>query len=256
MAAGETAGKVDIDHHSPVPKYSQLREILLDLIETELDRSTQPIPSERELSPAVRAVPDDRPAGGGPPGLRGPALPGPGQGHVRGPAEDRDAAAAGLVHRGHARPRAGARLPRPRPPDRQGQRPPGPDAADRAGRRGARHRAAADRRRDPDGGRALAHPGAVAPGLSDTPLGRRVAVRRAGDSTYGVRSTAASRPSRPASPTRPTPRLLDLPAGAAAVLLLQRRSFVGDRPVEFAVSTYRADRYQLHVALEVPRGGR
>ncbi len=50
--------------------------------------------------------------------------------------------------------------------------------------------------------------------------------------------------------------LLDLPAGAAAVLLLQRRSFVGDRPVEFAVSTYRADRYQLHVALEVPRRGR
>jgi GntR family transcriptional regulator len=46
--------------------------------------------------------------------------------------------------------------------------------------------------------------------------------------------------------------LLDLPHGSA-VLLLQRRAFAGDRPVEFAVSTYRADRYQLHVALEVPR---
>ena len=49
MAAGETAGKVTIDHHSPVPKYSQLREILLDLVETELDED-QSIPSERELS--------------------------------------------------------------------------------------------------------------------------------------------------------------------------------------------------------------
>ena len=49
MAAGETAGKVTIDHDSPVPKYSQLREILLDLVETELDED-QSIPSERELS--------------------------------------------------------------------------------------------------------------------------------------------------------------------------------------------------------------
>ena len=49
MAAGETAGRIGIDHHSPVPKYSQLREILLDLVETELD-ADQSIPSERELS--------------------------------------------------------------------------------------------------------------------------------------------------------------------------------------------------------------
>ena len=40
---------VGIDHRSPVPKYSQLREILLDLVETELD-ADQSIPSERELS--------------------------------------------------------------------------------------------------------------------------------------------------------------------------------------------------------------
>ena len=43
-------GRSRIDHHSPVPKYSQLREILLDLVETELD-DDQSIPSERELSP-------------------------------------------------------------------------------------------------------------------------------------------------------------------------------------------------------------
>ena len=40
---------IGIDHRSPVPKYSQLREILLDLVETELD-ADQSIPSERELS--------------------------------------------------------------------------------------------------------------------------------------------------------------------------------------------------------------
>jgi len=38
-----------IDHASPVPKYFQLREILLDLVETELGVD-QAIPSERELS--------------------------------------------------------------------------------------------------------------------------------------------------------------------------------------------------------------
>src|SRR5215217_9713202 len=48
MAAGKGSG-AGIDHQSPVPKYSQLREILLDLVETELD-ADQSIPSERELS--------------------------------------------------------------------------------------------------------------------------------------------------------------------------------------------------------------
>jgi GntR family transcriptional regulator len=47
-------------------------------------------------------------------------------------------------------------------------------------------------------------------------------------------------------------RLLKVPAGSA-VLLLQRRSSVSGRPVEYTVSTYRADRYQLHAALEIPR---
>ena len=42
--------------------------------------------------------------------------------------------------------------------------------------------------------------------------------------------------------------LLKLRAGSP-VLLLQRRSFAGGRPVEFTVSTYRGDRYQLHVGL-------
>jgi len=38
-----------IDARSPVPKYFQLREILLDLIENELTVDA-PVPSERELA--------------------------------------------------------------------------------------------------------------------------------------------------------------------------------------------------------------
>jgi len=47
-------------------------------------------------------------------------------------------------------------------------------------------------------------------------------------------------------------RLLNVPHGSA-VLLLERRSSVAGRAVEYTVSTYRADRYQLHAALEIPR---
>src|SRR5256885_994145 len=50
-------------------------------------------------------------------------------------------------------------------------------------------------------------------------------------------------------------RLLDLPRGSA-VLFLQRRSFMNGSCVELAVSTYRADRYQLQSILEIPRRNR
>jgi len=43
--------------------------------------------------------------------------------------------------------------------------------------------------------------------------------------------------------------LLGLKSGAA-VLCLQRRSFAGGRPAELKISVYRGDRYQLHVGLE------
>ncbi|GAA0404324.1 GntR family transcriptional regulator [Microbispora corallina] len=45
--------------------------------------------------------------------------------------------------------------------------------------------------------------------------------------------------------------LLKLPRGGA-VLLLQRRSFAAGVCAEFGVSTYRADRYQLRTLLEIP----
>lgn len=40
------------------------------------------------------------------------------------------------------------------------------------------------------------------------------------------------------------------------VLLLERRSYAGGVCAELTMSTYRADRYQLHTTLEIPRRGR
>jgi GntR family transcriptional regulator len=97
-------------------------------------------------------------------------------------------------------------------------------------------------------------PATVAPGLLDTPLSdaslydvlqkRFGVVFDAGEQTIeaGIADTADA-------------RLLDLARGSA-VLLLQRRSFMNGTCVELAVSTYRADRYQLHSALEIPRRSR
>ncbi|WP_104134570.1 GntR family transcriptional regulator [Cryobacterium sp. Y62] len=54
----------------------------------------------------------------------------------------------------------------------------------------------------------------------------------------------------PASET--TAALLDIEAGAP-VLLFRRRSFTGPgMPIEYSISTYRADRYQISMHLEAP----
>jgi UTRA domain len=50
-------------------------------------------------------------------------------------------------------------------------------------------------------------------------------------------------------------RALGVPVGAP-VLRFQRVSYQADRPVEFAVSVYRGDRYEFRAALTVPAGPR
>ena len=94
-------------------------------------------------------------------------------------------------------------------------------------------------------------PEAVAPGLADESLADRslydVLAQRFGVLLDSGEQTIEAGIVDPADAT-----LLELPAGSA-VLLLQRRSFATGTPVELALSTYRADRYQLHVALDVPR---
>ena len=254
MAAGETAGKVTIDHHSPVPKYSQLREILLDLVETELNED-QSIPSERELSArfglsrmTVRQSVDHLVSEGRLYRVQGKGT------FVARPKIEMPLRLASFTEDMRAR----GLEPGSRDLDRR---------TDRASAHLARMLQIApgdevhviERLRTADGipmAVERSHiPDAVAPGLSDESLAGR-SLYDVLASTYGVLLDRGEQTIEAGIADPIDAALLDLPAGAAAVLLLQRRSFVGDRPVEFAVSTYRADRYQLHVALEVPRGGR
>ena len=78
MAAGETAGKVTIDHHSPVRKHFQLREILLDMLEREFKVGDSSRASGS--SAPVRPGADDRPEGAGPPRPEGRLTRVPGKG--------------------------------------------------------------------------------------------------------------------------------------------------------------------------------
>ena len=100
---------ITIDPESPVPKYFQLQEILLDLIEKELTYNEM-IPSERELVDryglsrmTVRQAINQLVADG-----RLYRLVGKGTFVAR--PKDRDAASPRVVHRGHARPGPGTRV--------------------------------------------------------------------------------------------------------------------------------------------------
>jgi GntR family transcriptional regulator len=244
---------IGIDHRSPVPKYSQLREILLDLVETELD-ADQSIPSERELSSrfglsrmTVRQAVDHLVSEGRLYRVQGkgtfvarPKIEMP----LRLTSFTEDMRARGLE-------------PGSRDLDRR---------TDGASAHLARMLNIApgervhviERLRTADGipmAVERSHvPEAVAPGLADESLAGR-SLYDVLASTYGVLLDRGEQTIEAGIADPTDAALLHLPAGAAAVLLLQRRSFAGDRPAEFVVSTYRADRYQLHVALEVSRTG-
>jgi GntR family transcriptional regulator len=94
-------------------------------------------------------------------------------------------------------------------------------------------------------------PAALTPGLIDEPLRDRslfaVLEERYGLVYDGGEQTIESGVADPTDAA-----LLGLAEGSA-VLLHQRRARAGGRPVEYAESTYRADRYQLTAALELPR---
>jgi GntR family transcriptional regulator len=97
-------------------------------------------------------------------------------------------------------------------------------------------------------------PATVAPDLLDIPLGD-VSLYDVLEKRFGVVFDAGEQTIEAGLADSADARLLDLPRGSA-VLLLQRRSFMNGKCVELAVSTYRADRYQLRGALEIPRRGR
>ena len=250
MAAGETAGRVSIDHHSPVPKYSQLREILLDLVETELT-ADQSIPSERELSArfglsrmTVRQSVDHLVSEGRLYRVQGKGT------FVARPKIEMPLRLASFTEDMRARGLE-----------------PGSRDLDRRTDSASAHLARTlnispgepvhviERLRTADGipmAVERSHiPESVAPGLADESLAGR-SLYDVLASTYHVLLDRGDQTIEAGIADPTDAGLLDLPQGSA-VLLLQRRSFAGDTPVEFAVSTYRADRYQLHVALEVPR---
>jgi GntR family transcriptional regulator len=241
---------VSIDHQSPVPKYFQLREILLDLVDTELEND-QAIPSERELSSrfglsrmTVRQAVDHLVSEGRLYRVQGKGT------FVARPKIEMPLRLASFTQDMRAR----GLEPGSRDLDRR------TDSASAHLARMLQITAGEpvhviERLRTADGipmAVERSHiPESVAPGLADESLAGR-SLYDVLASTYGVLLDRGDQTIEAGIADPTDAGLLDLPPGSA-VLLLQRRSFAGDRPVEFAVSTYRADRYQLHVALEVPR---
>jgi GntR family transcriptional regulator len=93
-------------------------------------------------------------------------------------------------------------------------------------------------------------PAALTPGLIDEPL-QGTSLFAVLEERYGIVYEEGEQTIEAGVADATDARLLGLPEGSA-VLLHQRRARSGGRPVEFAVSTYRADRYQLTAALELP----
>lgn len=93
-------------------------------------------------------------------------------------------------------------------------------------------------------------PARMAPELLDGSLENRSLYEVLAED-YGIRPDRGEQTIEAGAADAAQAQLLALPAGAP-VLLLQRHTYAADRLVEYAVSTYRADRYRLRAALEAP----
>jgi GntR family transcriptional regulator len=243
-----------IDPNSPVPKYLQLREILLDLIEDAELAVDAPIPSERELCHrfalsrmTVRQAVDHLVTEG-----RLYRVPGKGTFVARPKIEmplrlvsfTEDMRARGLE-------------PGARDLDRRTV-PANTLLARVFGIPQGAGVHVVERLRTADGEPMAIErchiPSAVAPNLRDITL-TDVSLYDVLEKRFGVVFDAGEQTIEAGIVDTSDARLLDLPRGSA-VLFLQRRSFMNGTCVELAVSTYRADRYQLHGALEIPRRNR
>ncbi|GAA2286516.1 GntR family transcriptional regulator [Nonomuraea roseoviolacea subsp. roseoviolacea] len=239
-----------IDPDSPVPKYFQLREILLDLIDSEELRIGAAIPSERELCQrfglsrmTVRQAVDHLVSEG-----RLHRVPGKGT----------------FV----ARPKIELALQLTSFTDDMRARgmEPGSRDLDRRIVRASAHLAKElgiqpgeevhfiERLRTADGeplSIERAHiPVRLAPGLGDLDLADK-SLYELLETRYGLVMDAGELTIDGGIADPSDADLLKLPRGGA-VLLLQRRSFSGGVCAELGVSTYRADRYQLRTSLEMP----
>jgi len=242
-----------IDTGSSVPKYSQLRDILLDLIYTELTYG-QVIPSERELVERY--------------GLSRMTV---------------RQAISGLVSEGrlYRVPGKGTFVARPKIelPLRlasfsEDMRARGlePGAVDLERRLVAASAATARalglspgdpvhlivRLRTADGVPMAVErssiPAQLAPGLEEIPLSNR-SLYKVLEESFGLVLEQGEQTIEAAIVDPADAALLELKPGSA-ILRLQRRSFAGGRPVELTDAVYRGDRYQLQVGLDVPSSPR
>jgi GntR family transcriptional regulator len=245
---------VTIDPHSPVPKYFQLRTILLDLIEGAELQVNAAVPSERELCHryglsrmTVRQAIDQLVAEG-----RVYRVPGKGTFVARPKFEmplqlvsfSEDMLARGL-HPGaiditRRTVRATVLLARAFRTE------PGTEIH------------VIERLRTADGEPMAVERAHILASLAPDLLDRRLADRSLYgvlEAVYGLVFDAGDQIINAGVADATDARHLKIPRGSA-VLLLERRSYAGGVCAELTTSTYRADRYQLHTTLEVPRRGR
>ncbi|MFC7327556.1 GntR family transcriptional regulator [Marinactinospora rubrisoli] len=242
-----------IDPMSPVPKYSQLREILLDWIEDSGLAVDDAIPSERELGVryglsrmTVRQTIDHLVAEG-----KLYRVPGKGT-FVARPKIEMSLRLASFTEDMRARGFV--------PGSRDLARRVDPASGHLARLFGVQPGAPVhhiERLRTADGEPMAIErsniPVAVAPGLAGRPLAGR-SLYELLEEEYGVLLDSGEQTIEAGLCDPADARLLGLPPGSA-VLLLQRRSFAAGACVEVAISTYRADRYQLRSTLEPLRRG-
>lgn len=236
-----------INPRSPVPKYHQLSEILADLIATELEVDT-PIPSERVLAErfgvarmTARQAVNQLVTGGKL--YRVPArgtyvarptivLP------ARLTSFTQDMASRGLT------PGSVDLVRRTDPAE--------PAVAVQLGVRPGEQVHVIERLRTADGEPMAIEraylPAAIAPGLSEQSLADR-SLYAVLEERHGIVLDAGEQTISASTVTGADAGLLAVPDGSP-VLLLTRRSFATGVPVEYVVSAYRADRYQLHVSLD------
>jgi len=247
------AASARIDPSSPEPKWSQLRGILLDLVADELE-ADRPIPSERELGDRF--------------GLSRMT--------VR-QAVDRLVAEGALYRvpgRGTFVARAKIVMPLRLTSFTQDMRARGlaPGAVDIGRGTVAASEVVAgslglapgdpvhlvERLRTADGEPMAierAHlPARVTPGLLDETLEDR-SLYAVLQEKFGLLLDTGEQTIEAVTAAASDARLLGVSRGSP-VLLLVRRSFAGDLPVEYVTSTYRGDRYQLRVSLDAPDSAR
>jgi GntR family transcriptional regulator len=242
----------NIDARSPVPKYFQLREILLDLIENELTVDA-PVPSERELAAryglsrmTARQAVEHLVSEGRLYRVQGKGT------FVAGPKIDMPLRLTSFTEDMRAR----GLTPGSRDLGRRTTAATAAVARELSIEPGSRVHII-ERLRTADGvpmALERSHiPAHLAPDLLDQSLENRSLYELLA-TAYKIYLDRGDQVIEAGTADRGDAQLLGLAPGSA-VLLLQRRCWAGSVAVEYAVSTYRGDRYQLRASLEsVPSG--